>query len=174
MKRMNREEAIKKTLTLIDDMEAVNKVLPEVKKVIAAWDGKVLNKRIEKDLEALGLPGHIYFTTRYENTYEINYRPEKGNDWYTILSGSRPTCQYYTKENSFVDPDKRISAERAFMKIEAGRVERLQRITSYRDHLTTWEAKKAQMEILKKQLKTIADSVPYGLRDYFGMRVSNY
>lgn len=171
---MNTEDAIKKTLKIIEEMENVNTALPAIKKVVSSWDHKVLNKRIEKDLESIGLPGHIYFTTRYENTYEINYRPEKADNWYTVLSGSRPTCKYYEKEKSFVDPDKRISAERAFMIIEAGRVERLQRITAYKEHLITWEAKKAQMEILKKQLKTIADSVPYGLRDYFGMRINYY
>jgi hypothetical protein len=170
---MSTEDAIKRTLHDIDDMEKVNAALPIIKKVIASFDGKILNKRLDDALKAAGLPGHIYMTAR-DNSWDICYQPEKANAWYTILWGSKPSCQYYSKEKSFVDPDKRISAERAFTLIEAGRVERLQKITAYREHLTTWEAKKAQLEMLKKQLKTIADSVPYSLRDYFGMNVRYY
>jgi len=166
---MTTEEAIKKTLQEIEEMQAVNAVLPEIKKVIARFDGKVLNKRLDEALNAAGLPGRIYLSTHYENSWEVNYQPEnaKSNNWYTVLFGTRPSCQYYDREKSFVDPDKRISAERAFQMIEAGRVERLQKITAYRDHLTTWEVRKQQIEMLKKQLDALKNTIPYGIRSYF-------
>jgi hypothetical protein len=168
------EEAIKKTLQDIDEIEAVNRILPAIKKVVEKWDGKVFNKRFGTDLEALNLPGHIYLSTRYENSWEINYHPENTNNWYTVLHGSKPSCKYYTHDNSFVDENKRVSAEQAFKIIEAGRVERLQRITSYREHLATWEVKKAQIDLLKKQLKAITDTIPYTMQDYFNIRVKYY
>lgn len=172
---MSTEDAIKRTLHDIEDMEKVNAALPIIKKVIASFDGKVMNKRLEAALQAADLPGRIFIHDR-DNSWEVYYYPVKHthSEHYCILWGSKPSCQYYNNEKSFVDPDKRISAERAFTLIEAGRVERLQKITAYREHLTTWEAKKAQLEMLKKQLKTIADSVPYSLRDYFGMNVRYY
>jgi len=168
------EEAIKRTLKDIEEMEEVNRALPAIKKVVAKWDGKMLNKRFGDDLQALGLPGRIYLSTQYENSWEVHYHPEKSNNWYTVLHGSRPSCKYYEPEKSFVDPDKRISAERAFRIIEAHRVERLQKITSYKEHLETWEQKKAQMDMLKKQLNAIAASIPYTMQDYFNMRVNRY
>lgn len=172
---MTTEDAIKKTLEDIDDMEAVNAILPELKKVVTAWNGKVLNKRFEDALKE-AIPGRIYLSSQYENSWEVCYQPEgcKSNTWYTVLHGSRPSCKYYTQENSFVNPDKRIAADRAFTIIEAARVKRLQQITSYREHLRTWEAKKAQLDMLKKQLKTISDSIPYTLQDRFNMRVKYY
>lgn len=170
----NTDEAIKKTLRDIEEIEAANKALPEIKKVIEKWDGKVINKRFGDDLQAAGIPGHIYLGTHYENSYEICYQPENGHKWFTVLFGTRPSCNYYVKEKSFVDPDKRISAERAFQLLEAGRVDRLKTIAAYREHLATWKEKKAQMEILKKQLRTLADSIPYTMQDYFNMRVNRY
>lgn len=170
----NTDEAIKQTLKDIETMEAVNKALPEIKKVIAKWDGKVFNKRIESDLKALNLPGHIYYSTSYEERYEINYSPEGSHKWFTILHTMKPTNKYYDKEKSFLDPDKRLSAERAFQYIEAGRVERLKTITAYKEHLTTWEQKKEQIEMLKKQLNTIVSTIPYTMQDYFNIRVSRY
>ena len=170
----NTDEAIKKTLRDIEEMEAANKALPEIKKVIQKWDGKVINKRFGDDLQAAGIPGNIYLGTYHENSYEVCYRPEEGHKWFTVLFGTRPSCKYYDKEKSFVDPDKRISAERAFRILEDGRVERLKTITAYKDHLATWEEKKAQMEMLKKQLKTLADSIPYTMQDYFNMHVKYY
>ena len=166
---MTTEEATRKTIQEIEEMQAVNAVLPEIKKVIARFDGKVLNKRLEDALQAAGLPGRIYLSTHYENSWEVNYHPEnaKSNTWYTVLSGTRPSCQYYDREKSFVDPDKRISAERAFQIIEAGRVERLQRIAAYRDHLATWEVRKQQISTLKKQLDALIGTIPYGVRSYF-------
>ena len=169
----NTEEAIKRTLADIDEMERVNAALPEIKKVIASFDHKVMNKRLEAALQAADLPGRIYIHDR-DNSWEIYYYPGLNTATYCILWGSKPSCNYYSKEKSFVDPDKRISAERAFAMIEAGRVERLQKITAYREHLTTWEAKKAQIEMLKKQLKAIADTIPYTMQDYFNMRVKYY
>lgn len=170
----NTDEAIKQTLKDIETMEAVNKALPEIKKVISKWDGKVFNKRIEADLQALNLPGHIYYSTCYEERYEINYSPEGSHQWFSILHTMKPSNKYYDKEKSFLDPDKRVSAERSFQMIEAGRVERLKTITAYKEHLETWQEKKAQMEMLKKQLSTIAASIPYTMQDYFNMRVKYY
>ena len=72
----NTDEAIKQTLKDIETMEAVNKALPAIKKVIEKWDGKVFTKRIEADLKALNLPGHIYYSTAYEERFEINYSTE--------------------------------------------------------------------------------------------------
>ena len=169
------EEAIKRTLNDIEEMEKVNAVLPALKKVVESWNGKVLNKRFEAALQA-AIPGRIYLSTHYENSWEICYQPEgvKTNNYYTVLHGARPTCKYYTEENSFVNKDKRISAEKAFKIIEAGRVERLQRITAYKEHLNTWQAKKEQIETLKKQLKTITDTIPSKMQDYFNMRVKFY
>ena len=168
------EDAIKRTLKDIEEMEAVNAALPIIKKVIEAWDGKVLNKRFGDALQAAGLPGRIYLDNHYDTTWEVHYHPENSNNWYTVLHGAKPTCKYYKPENSFVTPEKRISAAQAFTLIEAGRVERLQKITAYKEHLRTWEAKKAQIEMLKKQLKTITDSIPYAMQDYFNMRVKYY
>ena len=166
---LTKEEAIKKTLQEIDEMQAVNAALPEIKRVVARFDGKVLNKRLDDALKEAGLPGRIYLSTHYENSWEINFYPDgaRSNNYYTVLHGARPSCEYYSPENSFVDENKRISAERAFKIIEAGRVERLQKITAYRDHLETWEVKKAQIETLKKELKILIDSIPYGIRSNF-------
>ena len=171
---MSTEDAKKKTLRDIEDMEAVNSALPIIKKVITQWDGKVLNKRFNDALQAAGLPGRVYLSTSYETVWMIQYQPENTNNYYTVLSGSRPSCKYYSPENSFVTPEKRISAAQAFTLIEAGRAERLQKITAYREHLRTWETKKAQIEMLKKQLKTITDGIPSAMLDYFGMRVKFY
>lgn len=168
------DEAIKQTLQDIAAMEETNAALPKIKKVVEKWSGKMLNKRFGDDLAALELPGRIYLSTCYENSWEVHYRPTHGNKYYTVLHGTKPTCRYYEQEKSFVDPDKRISTERAFAIIEAGRVERLKTITAYKEHLETWEEKKAQMDILKKQLATIANSIPYTLQDYFNMRVNRY
>lgn len=168
------DEAIKRTLADIEEMEEVNKALPAIKKVIEKWDGKVINKRLNDDLQKLELPGRIYLSTAYENTYEVHYHPKQSSNWYTVLSGMRPCCRYYDKEKSFVDPDKRISQERSFKIIEEKRIERLKTITAYKEHLSTWEEKKKQMEQLKKQLKTLADSIPYTMQDYFNMRVKYY
>ena len=168
------DEAIKQTLKDIDEMEQVNKILPEIKKVVQKWDGKVLNKRFENDLKALGLPGSIYLDRHYETIYEVCYSPGQGHKWYTVLHGAKPGSNYYDINKSFVDENKRISAEKAFMIIEQGRIERLQKITAYREHLETWEAKKAQIDTLKKQLKTIVDTIPYTMQDYFNMRIKYY
>ena len=170
----SKDEAIQKTLKDINEMEEVNRALPIIKKVVAKWDGKMLNKRFGEDLQAARLPGRIYLSTHYENSWEVQYHPEHSNNWYTVLHGTRPSCKYYDEEKSFVDPDKRISAERAFRIIEEKRVERLKTITAYKEHLASWEEKKAQMDMLKKQLKTLADSIPYTMQDYFNMKVKYY
>ena len=172
---MSTEDAIKRTLHDIEDMEKVNAALPIIKKVIASFDGKVMNKRLEAALQAADLPGRIYIHDR-DNSWEVYYYPSKHthSEHYCILWGSKPSCQYYNKEKSFVDPDKRINASRAFELIENGRVERLKKITAYREHLDTYEVKKAQIELLKSQLKAIADTIPYTMQDYFNMRVKYY
>lgn len=166
----NTDEAIKQTLKDIEAMEECNKVLPEIKKVISKWDGKVFNKRIEADLKALNLPGHIYLSTCYDERWEINYSPEGSHKWFSILHTMKPSNKYYDKDKSFMDPDKRVSAERSFQMIEAGRVERLKTITAYKDTLNTWQEKKAQIEMLKKQISTITATIPYALQDYFNIR----
>ena len=51
---MTTEEATRKTLQEIEEMQAVNAVLPEIKKVIARFDGKVLNKRLDDALKEAG------------------------------------------------------------------------------------------------------------------------
>ena len=168
------EAAVKRTLHDIDDMEKVNAVLPIIKKVVTAWDGKVMNKRFEAALQDAGLPGRIYIAKNYETFWDVYYYPGESNEHYTVLHGAKPNCQYYKPENSFVTPEKRISAEQAFALIEAGRVDRLKKITAYKEHLETWKTKKEQIEILKKQIKTISESVPYALQDYFNMRVRYY
>jgi len=167
---MSTEDAIKRTLHDIEDMEKVNAALPIIKKVIASFDGKVMNKRLEAALQAADLPGRIYIHDR-DNSWEVYYYPSKHthSEHYCILWGSKPSCQYYNKEKSFVDPDKRISAERAFTLIEARRVERLQKITAYKEHLQTWETKKAQIDMLKKQINAITSTIPYALQSYFNM-----
>lgn len=168
-------EAVKQTKEDIAAMEAVNKILPEFKKVVAKWDGKVFNKRFEADMKA-AIPGHIYLVTHYETTYEIHYQPENTHKWYTILSGSRPTCKYWTPENSFLTENKRLDKERAFQLIENRRVERLKEITQYKEHLETWQAKKEQLQQLEKAIKAITDTIPYQMQDYFNMhyRVSTH
>lgn len=171
---MSKDEAIKKTLEDIEAMEAVNAVLPAIKKVIAKWDGKVFNKRIETDLKALDLPGRIYLATHDETRWYIQYSPEKSNQWFTILHTMRPSNKYFDPEKSFITAEKRVVKSKAFEQIEAGRVERLKTITSYREHLATWEEKNKQIEMLKKQLSTIVNSIPYTMQDYFNMRVSRY
>lgn len=171
---LSKEEAIKKTLKEIEEMQEVNKALPAIKKVINKWNNKVFNKNLEKDLQALDLPGRVYVYTHYQTTIEIYYRPEQGNNNYTVLSGTKPGTRYYTEEKSFLGPTKRINAAKAGEIIESNRVERLQRITQYREHLETWEAKKAQIDQLKKQLNTIIGTIPYTMQDYFNMRPARY
>lgn len=171
---MSKDEAIKKTLEDIEAMEAVNAVLPAIKKVIEKWDGKVFNKRIEADLKALELPGHIYLATHDENRWYIQYSPEKSNQWFTILHTMRPSNKYFDPEKSFITAEKRVVKSKAFEQIEAGRVERLKTITSYREHLATWEEKEKMLDILRKQINTITSSIPYTMQDYFGIRRKYY
>jgi hypothetical protein len=167
---MTKDEAIKQTLKDIEAMEAVNAVLPAIKKVITKWDGKVFNKRIETDLQALDLPGRIYLAKHDENRWYIQYSPENSNQWFTILHTMRPSNKYFEPEKSFLNADKRLSRERAFQQIEAGRVERLKNITAYKEHLATWDEKEKMLDILKKQIATITGSIPYTMQDYFGIR----
>ena len=167
----DKEIAVKETQKDIEMMEAVNKVLPEVKKLISKFDNKVINKRLDAALKELDLPGYIYLNTYYETTYSISYKPAGCNDYYTILNGTRPSCRYYVKEKSFLNEDKRISAERAFKLIEEGRVKRLKEITKYKEILQTYEEKKAQIKLLKKQLRTIVDDVPYELQRRFDLAI---
>ena len=171
---MTREDAIKQTLKDIEIMEAVNAILPQVKKVVEKWNGKVLNKRIEADLKALNLPGHIYFATSDENRFYIQYSPAGHNQWFTLLHTMRPSNKYFDPEKSFIDSDKRISREKAFQQIEVGRVERLQRITAYKQFLETYEEKLNMLEILKKQMNTITEGIPTTLIDYFGLKHRYY
>lgn len=171
---MTREGAIKQTLKDIEIMEAVNAILPQVKKVVEKWNGKVLNKRIEADLKALNLPGHIYFATSDENRFYIQYSPAGHNQWFTLLHTMRPSNKYFDPEKSFIDSDKRISREKAFQQIEVGRVERLQRITAYKQFLETYEEKLNMLEILKKQMNTITEGIPTTLIDYFGLKHRYY
>lgn len=171
---MSKDEAIKKTLEDIEAMEAVNAVLPAIKKVIEKWDGKVFNKRIEADLKALELPGHIYLATHDENRWYIQYSPKSHSQWFTILHTMRPNNKYFDPEKSFITAEKRVVKSKAFEQIEAGRIERLKTITAYREHLATWKEKNKQIEMLKKQLSTIVNTIPYTMQDYFNMRVSRY
>ena len=166
---MTKDEAIKKTLKDIEEMEAVNAVLPAVKKVVEKWDGKVFNKRFETDLKELNLPGHIYLTTYDTRRYEVNYRPEKANNWYTIMFTIRPNDKYFDPEKSFLNENKRLSKVKAFQQIEERRVKRLQEITSYRTFLATWDEKEKMLDILTKQIATITEDIPYTMRDYFGI-----
>lgn len=170
----DKEMAEKATKKDIQMMEEVNKALPEIKKLIAKFDGKVINKRLDTALKELNLPGYIYLSTYYETSYIIMYKPKDSNEAYTILSGARPNFRYYDKEKSFINEDKRISAERAYNLIEECRVERLKKITKYKEILQTYEEKKAQVELLKKQLRTIVDDVPYELRHRFDLEVKYY
>lgn len=167
---MTKDEAIKQTLKDIEAMEAVNAALPAIKKVIAKWDGKVFNKRIETDLQALDLQGRIYLAKHDENRWYIQYSPEKSNQWFTILHTMRPSNKYFEPEKSFLNADKRLSREKAFQQIEAGRVERLKNIAAYKEHLATWDEKEKMLDILKKQITTITGSIPYTMQDYFGIR----
>lgn len=167
----NTDEAIKQTLKDIENMEAVNKALPEIKKVIKKWDGKVFNKRIEADLKALNLPGYIYLSTCYDYRWEISYSPKGSNQHFCILHTMKPSYDHFDPEKSFMNADKRVVASRAFQMIEEGRVKRLKDINAYREHLQTWEAKKTQIDILKKQLSAIVNTIPYTMQDYFNMRV---
>lgn len=171
---MIKEDAIKQTLKDIEIMEAVNAVLPQIKRVIEKWDGKVLNKRIEADLKALNLPGHIYFATHDENRLYIHYSPANTNHWFTILHTMRPNNKYFDPEKSFINADKRINKSKAFEQIEAGRVERLQRITAYKQFLETYEEKLNMLEMLKKQMNTITEGIPTTLIDYFGLKHRYY
>jgi len=171
---MTKDEAIEKTLEDIKAMEAVNEVLPAIKKVIAKWDGKVFNKRIETDLKALDLPGNIYLATHDENRWYIQYSPKGFNQWFTIIHTMRPSNKYFDPEKSFLTAEKRLSREKAFEQIEAGRVERLKTITSYREHLATWDEKEKMLDILYKQISTITGTIPYTMQDYFGLHRRRY
>lgn len=171
---MTKDEAIKQTLKDIEAMEAANAALPAIKKVIAKWDGKVFNKRIDADLKALNLPGHIYLTTCYEERWEICYSPKGYNHWFTILHTMKPSNKYFDPEKSFLNADKRVSKERAFQEIEEGRVKRLKEITSYRTFLETWEEKQKMLDILTKQIATITADIPYAMQNYFGIRRRYY
>lgn len=172
MSYFTKEQAIDRTNHDIEEMQEVNKALPKIKKVIAKWDGKILNKRLDSDLKAIGLPGYIYLCTSYDNSWEICYRPEKSNQSYCILHGLRPTCRYYEESKSFVNPEKRIKADKAFEDIEAKRVDRLKTIAAYKEHLETWEEKYRQIELLKRELAAITKTIPYTLQDYFNMKVA--
>lgn len=171
---MDIEEAVKETTKDIEMMEKVNRALPAIKAVIAKFDGKVLNKRLDAALKELDLDGYIYLNTHYETTFSICFSPSETNEYYTILNGLRPSCRYYDKEKSFVNEDKRISAERAYNLIEECRVERLKKITKYKEILQTYEEKRTQVELLKKQLRTIVSEVPYELQNRFGLVVRYY
>lgn len=171
---MSKDEAIKKTLEDIEAMEAVNAVLPAIKKVIEKWDGKVFNKRIEADLKALELPGHIYLATHDENRWYIQYSPKNHGQWFTIIHTMRPSNKYFDPEKSFMTNEKRVVKAKAFEQIEAGRVERLKTITAYREHLATWEEKEKMLDILRKQINTITSTIPYTMQDYFGIRRKYY
>lgn len=171
---MTREDAIKQTLKDIETMEAVNAVLPQIKKVIDKWNGKVINKRIEADLKALDLPGHIYLMTHDENRLYIQYSPKSSNEWFTILHTMKPNNKYFDEAKSFINSDKRISREKAFQQIEARRVERLQRITAYKQFLETYEEKLNMLEMLKKQMNTITEDIPTTLIDYFELKHRYY
>lgn len=167
---MNTAEAIEKTLKDIEAMEAANKALPEIKKVVTKWDGKCFNKRFDADLKALNLPGHIYMSTSDENRYTVQYSPNGSNQWFTILFTLRPSNKYYDPEKSFLGPDKRLNREKAFDQIESGRIERLKTIKAYKDYLATREDTEKMLEILRKQIATITATIPYTLQDYFNIR----
>lgn len=163
------EEAVKQTLKDIEDMQQVNAILPEIKKIVTKWDGKCFNKRFQSDLEALKLPGRIYLYTHYETTYEVHYQPKNSNKWYTVFSGVKPGTKYYRQDNSFLNEDKRLNKQKTFEIIEQRRVERLQNITKYREHLATYEEKQKQLETLEKAIKAITDTIPCEMQNYFRM-----
>lgn len=167
---MTREDAIKRTLADIQGMEEANSVLPVVRKVMRDFDGKVFNCRLEKALKE-ALPDHrIYVSTSYETIIEINFHPDHGsNNWITLLSGHKTTAKYYDPEKSFLTPEKRIDAAKALDLIEAKRVERLKRINEYKIFLENEQQIMQQLSILYKQIGTITATIPYTMRDYFGI-----
>lgn len=171
MRFYNPDDALKQTQKDIECYNEINSLLPEIKKVFKAFDGKVFNCKLEKALQEINPRIHVY---KRSYIYEIYMYSQYCSNALTICSSAIPGTQYHDNKKHFVQDNKRINAALAFEDIEAHRVTRLQEIASWNTFLENRETLQQQLDQLKKQIEYLSDQIPWKMRDYFniGYRVT--
>ena len=171
MRFYNPEDALKQTQQDIESYNEINALLPEIKKVFKAFDGKMYNCKLEKALQEINPRIHAY--KRY-NSIEIYMYCQNSSGALTICSSAASDSPYHDNTKHFIQDNKRINAAIAFEDIEAHRVKRLQEIASWNEFLKNRETLQQQLEQLKKQIEYLSDQIPWRMKDYFniGYRVT--
>lgn len=151
-----RQDAEKKTRERVDTLRECAALIPQIKKVVAAFNGKVYNKRLP---EAIQAATNQYISTERRGDYLSFYRYERG-DCFTLLS---------IKVDEMPD-GKRINAEQFNNSLNENRARLLKEAAQIEEQLQNIDAVIDKIEQLKKLYSAITSPLNSRLRDYYGIK----
>jgi len=151
-----RQDAEKKTRERVDTLRECAALIPQIKKVVAAFDGKVYNKRLPEAIQA-ATGQHI--STERRGDYLSFYRYERG-DCFTLLS---------IKADEMPD-GKRIKAEQFNNSLNENRARMLKEAAQIEEQLQSIDAVIDKIEQLKKLYGAITSPLNSRLRDNYGIK----
>lgn len=151
-----RQDAEKKTRERVDTLRECAALIPQIKKVVATFDGKVYNKRLPEAIQAA--TGQCISTER-RGEYLNFYRYERG-DCFTLLS---------IKADEMPD-GKRIEAEQFNNSLNENRARMLKEAAQIEEQLQSIDAVIDKIEQLKKLYSAITSPLNSRLRDNYGIK----
>lgn len=151
-----RQDAEKKTRERVDTLRECAALIPQIKKVVATFDGKVYNKRLPEAIQAA--TGQCISTER-RGEYLSFYRYERG-DCFTLLS---------IKADEMPD-GKRIEAEQFNNSLNENRARMLKEAAQIEEQLQSIDAVIDKIEQLKKLYSAITSPLNSRLRDNYGIK----
>lgn len=151
-----RQDAEKKTRERVETLRECAALIPQIKKVVAAFDGKVYNRRLP---EAIRAATGQYISTERRGDYLSFYRYERG-DCFTLLS---------IKADEMPD-GKRINAEQFNNSLNENRARMLKEAAQIEEQIQSIDAVIDKIEQLKKLYSAITSPLNSRLRDYYGIK----
>lgn len=151
-----RQDAEKRSRERINTLRQCAELIPQIKKVIAQFDGKVYNKRLP---DAIHAATGQYISTDKRGDFLSFYKYERG-DCFTILS-----VKY-----SEMPEGKRINAEQFNNSLNESRARFLTEAAEIENQLRTINDTLQKIEQIKKLYSAITSPLNSRLRDYYGIK----
>ena len=158
MRYCSREEADKEIKAYIEELRKNAGIIPAIKKTVQEFDGKVLNCRLEKALEA-ATGQYIHVEKRY-NTLAI-YGYYKSH-YMTFASVSLDT----------LTDGKRINAAAMIESLNDCRTKMLQEANEMEQQMQNVDIIRQQLESIKKLYEAVVSPVNSMIADYY--RIEKY
>lgn len=152
----NRQDAEKATRARVETLRECAALIPQIKKVVAAFDGKVYNRKLP---EAIHAATGQYISTERRGDYLSFYKYDRG-DCFTLLS---------IKADEMPE-GKRISVEQFNNSLNASRERFLKEAAQIEQQLQDIDSIMEKLEQVKRLYSAITSPLNSRLRDNFNIK----